>query len=95
MLDRKKMNTESNEYSKSGSDDAASKDEAAFDPNKTGPESEKESAGTNASNNPLEVSPGNQNVSQPRDQQEGGAEKGADRTQTSSRGGPAKGQKVA
>ena len=94
MLDREKMNTESTEYSKSGSDAAAAtEDDAAFDPDKTSPEAEKNSGGS-SSNNPLEVSPGNQDVSQARDSTEGGSEKGVDRTHSSGGGSPSKGKKV-
>lgn len=90
MLDREKMNTESNEYSKSGSDAAAAtEDQAAFDPDKTSPESQKNSEGK-----PLEVSPGNHDVSQARDTEEGGSEKGVERTHSSGGGSPSKGKKV-
>lgn len=44
--DRESIDTESTEYSKSGSDDAAARnEEAAFDPSKTSPESQKQKAG--------------------------------------------------
>lgn len=40
------MNTEATEYSKSGTDDAAARQEdAAFDPDKTDPEEQKDTAG--------------------------------------------------
>ncbi len=41
-------------------------DEAAFDPNKTDPESEKDTAGKGVDGNPLEVSPANQDISKPK-----------------------------
>jgi hypothetical protein len=66
---REDMNTESAEYSQSGSDPGAAMEEDAFDPSKTKPEDEKASGGQN-----LEVSPGNSEVSKQRDMQEGGAE---------------------
>lgn len=44
--DRASIDTEANEYAKSGTDDGAAKqDEAAFDPKTTSPEAEKEVAG--------------------------------------------------
>lgn len=43
------INTEATEYSKSGTDDQAAREEdAAFDPKKTSPEEEHETAGTNS-----------------------------------------------
>lgn len=70
------IDTTATEYSKSGSDDAAAREEsAAFDPSITSPESEKSEAGKGGDGNPLDVSPANQEVSQPRGEQEGGAER--------------------
>ena len=44
--DREAIDTEATEYSKSGTDDAAAKqEEAAFDPEQTSPEQEKDTAG--------------------------------------------------
>jgi hypothetical protein len=44
--DKDSINTEATEYSKSGTDDATARnEEAAFDPKKTGPSEEKETAG--------------------------------------------------
>lgn len=99
-MDREKMNTESNEYSKSGSDAKSAQEDAAFDPSTTSPESQKQESSDQAPNSasqgdPLEVSPGNKEISKPRDQQEGGAEKGEDKTGTSGSGSPSKGKKVA
>ena len=43
------MNVEANEYSKSGTDDQAARlDEAAFDPTKTDPDTQRETAGKNS-----------------------------------------------
>lgn len=81
--DRNSINTEATEYSKSGTDDGAARQEAAFDPSKTSPESEKDTAGEGnevskkESDNPLDVSPANPDVSKPRGGQEGGAERSA------------------
>ncbi|KAJ8063097.1 hypothetical protein OCU04_008340 [Sclerotinia nivalis] len=68
------INTSPTEYSKSGTDDAAAgKQSAAFDPNITNPESEKDQAGKGEKKegygNPLEVSPANRDVSQKTDEQ--------------------------
>jgi hypothetical protein len=44
--DKDSINTEATEYSKSGTDDgAARQEEAAFDPSKTDPQKEKDTAG--------------------------------------------------
>jgi len=44
--DKDSINRESNEYAKSGTDDqAAAQDDAAYNPNKTSPEDQKETAG--------------------------------------------------
>ncbi|KAG4032845.1 hypothetical protein MFRU_006g03070 [Monilinia fructicola] len=72
------INTEATEYSKSGSDDAAARQEtAAFDPGTTRPEAERAQAGRGrgAGANPLEVSPANGEVSRGTSG-EGGAEGG-------------------
>ncbi|KAI7600954.1 hypothetical protein KC343_g15443 [Hortaea werneckii] len=83
------LKPEPNEMSKSGSDDqAAAVEDAAFNPKKTSPEEEYNTAGgesakhgmTNAwnlrkkMNNPLDVSPANHEVSKPRSGTEGGHE---------------------
>ncbi|KAJ4342835.1 hypothetical protein N0V95_006814 [Ascochyta clinopodiicola] len=76
--DKDSLKTTSNEYSKSGSDDAAAHTDAAFNPNQTTPEeaeasAEKESGGQD---NSLNVSPGNPEVSKPNDPEIGGASQG-------------------
>ncbi|KAF2837470.1 hypothetical protein M501DRAFT_1017850 [Patellaria atrata CBS 101060] len=93
------------EYSQSGGDDAAAKTEkAAFDPNQTRPEHEEptakqESGGTDVSDagNPLNVSPGNKDVSeaQPDKQQQSHRStsesgQGSSRGRTSGSGGAPK-----
>ncbi|KAF2259512.1 hypothetical protein CC78DRAFT_537046 [Lojkania enalia] len=85
--DKDSLNPTSTEYSKSGSDDAAAHDDAAFNPNKTSPETEKETTTSTAGNDPLNVSPGNPEVSKPRSSTEGGASE--DPSQKSSGGGSA------
>jgi hypothetical protein len=63
--DRDKINTDANEYAKSGTDDTAAKNEdAAFDPKITSPEGARQKAGEGNEENPLDVSPANQEVSQ-------------------------------
>ncbi|SLM34063.1 hypothetical protein LPUS_02737 [Lasallia pustulata] len=58
--DKDSIQAEATEYSKSGTDDdAARQEEAAFDPEKTSPEDEKDTAGDGDGGNPLEVSPAN------------------------------------
>ncbi|KAL8643771.1 MAG: hypothetical protein Q9226_008134 [Calogaya cf. arnoldii] len=60
--DKDSLQPEATEYSKSGTDDAAARQEdTAFDPGVTDPGAEKDKVGdkTGASNNPLEVSPAN------------------------------------
>ncbi|KAL8930743.1 MAG: hypothetical protein Q9208_000284 [Pyrenodesmia sp. 3 TL-2023] len=75
--DKDSINRESVEYSKSGTDDAsAGQEDTAFDPSTTDPGEQKDKVGerTGASDNPLEVSPANHDVSKPRSNTEGGAE---------------------
>lgn len=65
QMDREKINTDANEYAKSGTDDTAAKnEEAAFDPNITSPEGAKEKAGEGNEENPLDMSPANKEASQ-------------------------------
>ncbi|KAI9650809.1 hypothetical protein NHQ30_000842 [Ciborinia camelliae] len=78
------INTEATEYSKSGTDDAAAREEeVAFDPSVTSPEMERKRAGKGKGKggkggegkaNPLDVSPANTEVSRQRDPMEGGVE---------------------
>lgn len=92
--DKDTLKPRSNEYSKSGSDDSAAASDAAFNPNKTSPESaertaEAEGNKDGAEADPLNVSPGNPEVSKPRPAQEGGASSGV-RTKKSGGGSPKK-----
>ncbi|KAL9619747.1 MAG: hypothetical protein Q9160_005678 [Pyrenula sp. 1 TL-2023] len=89
--DRNSINTDATEYSKSGTDDsAASQSDPAFNPSKTDPEDQLSAAGQGVESNPLDVSPANKDISNPRDQREGGAEKAPDKTAGSGRGSPTK-----
>lgn len=92
--DKDSLKPRSNEYSKSGSDDSAAASDAAFNPNKTSPEAaertaEAEGKEDSGESDPLNVSPGNPEVSKPRPDQEGGADSGV-RTKTSGGGSPNK-----
>ncbi|KAL8754021.1 MAG: hypothetical protein Q9199_004635 [Rusavskia elegans] len=99
------INTEATEYSKSGTDDASARQEdTAFDPSVTDPGAQKDKVGdkTGVSDNPLEVSPANNEISQPRNQQEGGSQNSSassgttsDRERSSGGGSPKKGSRVA
>jgi hypothetical protein len=89
--DKDSLKPISNEYSKSGSDDEAAQSDAAFNPNKTSPESAEATAEGEAGGkaNPLSVSPGNPEVSQPNDPEIGGASQGTN-TKASGGGSPNK-----
>ncbi|KAL8853953.1 MAG: hypothetical protein Q9221_001261 [Calogaya cf. arnoldii] len=107
--DKDSINTEATEYSKSGTDDASARQEdTAFDPGVTDPGAQKDKVGgktgdnSQASDNPLEVSPANHDVSQPRHEREGGSENSSassgtesGRERSSGGGSPKKGSKVA
>ncbi|KAL8735877.1 MAG: hypothetical protein Q9181_002626 [Wetmoreana brouardii] len=96
---------EATEYSKSGTDDASARHEdTAFDPDTTDPGQQKDKVedSTGASDNPLEVSPANHEISQPNSNTEGGAENSSassgttsDRERASGGGSPKKGSNVA
>lgn len=77
QLDREKIDTQANEYSKSGTDEAiADQANAAFDPNVSNdPEEAKKEAGKGNEVNPLDVSPANPHLSQGTSEVEGGAGK--------------------
>ncbi|KAL8716984.1 MAG: hypothetical protein Q9225_005734 [Loekoesia sp. 1 TL-2023] len=103
--DKDSINTEATEYSKSGTDDESARHEdTAFDPGVTDPGHQKDKVGekTGVSDNPLEVSPANHEVSRPRSETEGGAESSSAssgstsaRERASGGGSPKKGSKVA
>lgn len=75
--DREKMDTQSNEYSKSGTDVAsAGQEEAAFDPKSSNdPDDAREKAGEGNEVNPLDASPANQELSSGTSEVSGGAAK--------------------
>lgn len=73
--DRTQINPDSNEYSKSGTNDtAAGNDEAAFNPNITDPQAAKKKAGKGNRVNPLDASPANPEISKGT-KEEGGRKK--------------------
>lgn len=63
--DQESLKPKSTEGSKSGTDQGATKTDAAFDPSKTRPEDEKEATGNEKEGNPLAVSDANQKKSVP------------------------------
>lgn len=76
MKDREKINTDADEYSQSGTDDATARNEqAAFDPNITDPQEAKKKAGEGNEVNPLEASPANPDLSRGTAEEQGGAKK--------------------
>ncbi|KAK6581343.1 hypothetical protein PZA11_006034 [Diplocarpon coronariae] len=81
--DKESINTEATEYSKSGTDDAAARqEEAAYDPSTTDPQEERKIAGEGNEACGPDVSPANPDVSKQTGQQEGGAEKGVKKEQS-------------
>jgi len=79
-MNKDRINTESTEYSKSGTDnEAANQESVAFNPDVTDPAAEKKKAGESneESGNPLDASPANHDISKPRSTTEGGAENSA------------------
>lgn len=89
--DKDSLKPVSTEYSKSGSDDEAAHSDAAFDPNKTSPESAKATAESEkgGKDNALNVSPGNPDVSRSNDPGVGGSG-GSPGKKASSSGGATK-----
>ncbi len=66
QLDREKINTDANEYAKSGTDDTTAKNqEAAFDQNNPDPQDAKNKAGEDNEVNPLDASPANPDLGTP------------------------------
>lgn len=94
--DRESLKPKAQEYSKSGSDDgAAAEADAAFDPNETSPEAEKDTAGKgSAAGNPLEFSPANKDVAAGSVGSTEGKTKRGDNSKSSGGSSPAKGKKV-
>lgn len=95
--DQDSINTEATEYSKSGTDDqAARQEQAAFDPSTTDPAKEKSKAGegNEKTSNPLDVSPANTDISKQRPLQEGRTGNSSSERNQSGHGSPKKEKKV-
>ncbi|KAK5945904.1 hypothetical protein PMZ80_000043 [Knufia obscura] len=75
--DREQIDTQSNEYSKSGTDDSSgAQEEAAFDPNSSNdPDEARKKAGEGQEGNPLDVSPANPELSSGTSEVSGGPDK--------------------
>lgn len=75
--DREKIDRQSNEYSKSGTEEAtAAQDKAAFDPNSSNdPDEARKEAGKGNDVNPLDASPANPELSSGTSEVSGGADK--------------------
>ncbi|KAJ9660519.1 hypothetical protein H2198_002455 [Neophaeococcomyces mojaviensis] len=75
--DREKIDRQSNEYAKSGTDDASAEQmDAAFDPNKSNdPDETRKEAGKGNEVNPLDASPANPEISSGTSEVSGGADK--------------------
>lgn len=86
--DRESLKPKAHEYTQSGTDDQAAQTDAAFNPNKTSPESAKDSAGAGSGSggdNPLDVSPADKKS----------AKAGAGSAEDTAKGGAATGDKKA
>ncbi|KAK9779957.1 hypothetical protein AB5N19_07914 [Seiridium cardinale] len=100
--DRESLKPKAHEYTQSGTDDqAAANEDAAFNPNKTSPEAEKQTAGegsTGGSSNPLQGSPADKDFAEGGQGKAGDGPGGSGKqkgSQKSSGGGsPLKGKKV-
>jgi len=88
--DRESINTEATEYSKSGTDNEVAQSDEAFDPSKTKPEQEKNTTGKGKNVNPLEVSPGNPEVSKQGGKEAEGGSEGSAKNKKSESGSPQK-----
>jgi hypothetical protein len=74
QLHREKMNTDSNEGTKTGTDSSsAHQDKAAYDPNITQPQKAKEKAGEGNKHNPLDASGANPELGRPTREEASGA----------------------
>ena len=86
--DRQSLKPRPSEGTKSGSDDeVAEKTDAAFNPAKTSPEAEKDSAARASNGNPLEASGANQELSRPQGASEEVADKEDKKTRSGGTGG--------
>ena len=73
-MDRSKINTESNEGTKTGTDASSAKqDKAAYNPNITDPQKAKDEAGKGNDHNPLDASGANPELGRPTEEVDSGA----------------------
>ncbi|KAL1970069.1 hypothetical protein VTN77DRAFT_6474 [Rasamsonia byssochlamydoides] len=84
LIDRNTLNPARSEYSKSGTDDEVASHDVSFDPDTTSPKGQVDAAGRESqrrghTSNPLDISPGNQEVSKTRDPTEGAPEHGVEK----------------
>ncbi|KAI1095578.1 hypothetical protein F5B19DRAFT_308819 [Rostrohypoxylon terebratum] len=64
-MDRESLKPKSHEYTQSGTDEeVASKQDAAFNPHKTDPETEKKAGAEESNGNPLDVSPADKDLAE-------------------------------
>jgi hypothetical protein len=90
--DRESLKPRSTEHTKSSTDeDLAAHDDAAFNPNKTRPETEQDTAAVGADGNPLNASGANQDISKPQGDNPGGKEGAPDKQRRSGGGSAPKG----
>ncbi len=92
--DKDSLKPTSNEYSKSGSDDAAASSDAAFNPGKTSPEEAEATAEREAGgkDNSLNVSPSNEDVSKGTDSKAGKSSNAPDRKSSGAGSAPKAGK---
>lgn len=91
MHDRTVLDPQRSEVSKSGTDNEVAAHPAAYDPQRTSPESEieatkEESQRAGKVSNPLDISPANKETSKMRPPQEGGPDRNVDKEKPSARG---------
>ncbi|OOF98826.1 hypothetical protein ASPCADRAFT_403144 [Aspergillus carbonarius ITEM 5010] len=97
--DRTVLDPQRSETSQTGTDSEVAGHDAAFDPSKTSPESEVQAAQQESEqqgkvSNPLDVSPGNKDVSHARPPTEGGPDHNAEKEGPSARGWTKKNREV-
>ncbi|KAI0888033.1 uncharacterized protein GGS22DRAFT_92601 [Annulohypoxylon maeteangense] len=94
-MDRESFKPKSHEYTQSGTDEeVATKQDAAFNPNKTDPETEKNAAAEESNGNPLEQSPANKSFAEAGKGKEEDKSHGGRKKKASGGGGAPKNSKV-
>ncbi|KAI1768602.1 hypothetical protein GGR53DRAFT_383046 [Hypoxylon sp. FL1150] len=93
-MDRESFKPKSHEYTQGGTDEeVASKQDAAFNPNKTDPDSERGAAGAASNGNPLDQSPANKSFSEAGRGHEENKPQGAQKKASGGSSGPKDGKK--